>query len=92
MKYVWVILLCVTSGKMSAQPFKRDSINLANAKTVPVNLNAPAPNYYSKNIGIFCKYELLMDKELKVPVRFRLGSMDYCNYLEQKPNYKYYSK
>jgi len=44
-------------------------------------------NLYTKNLGFFCRQELLMDKK-NIPVRFRLGSMDYCNYLEQKPGYK----
>ena len=40
-------------------------------------------NFYTLHFGFFCRQELKM-QEAHVPVTFRLGSMDYCNYLEQK--------
>lgn len=43
-------------------------------------------SYYSTNLGFFCKKELQLDKVVAVPLRFRLGSLAYVNYLEQKPN------
>lgn len=60
--------------------FKKAAIRLVN--TLPAN-------FYSKHTGFFCRYEMMMDKQVKLPVRFRLGSAEYCNYLEQKPAYKY---
>ncbi len=48
----------------------------------------PIPqDYYTKGFGFFCKQELKM-QEAHVPLAFRLGSMDYCNWLEQKPGYR----
>lgn len=51
-------------------------------KTMPIRLIPN--NYYSKNIGFFCKEELKLEKTIKIPLRFRLGSLDYCNQLEGK--------
>lgn len=43
-----------------------------------------APDYYSRHLGFFCKQEIKMDKAFKIPFRFRLGSMEQCNWLEGK--------
>jgi hypothetical protein len=43
-------------------------------------------HYFDNQLGFFCKKELQLDKITTVPVRFRLGSLEYVNYMEQKPN------
>jgi len=42
------------------------------------------PDFYTCNIGFFCKKELLIEKTTKIPLRFRLGSLQQCNYYEGK--------
>ena len=47
--------------------------------------------YYLKNFlvlneGILCIMEYKFQRATAIPLRFRLGSLDYTNYLEQKPN------
>jgi hypothetical protein len=41
-------------------------------------------DYFVRDFGFFCRKELQFEKETKLPLRFRLGSLEYCNYLEAK--------
>jgi hypothetical protein len=45
-----------------------------------------SPSYYNNHLGFFCQKELQLQKITIVPIRFRLGSLDYVNWMEQKPN------
>ena len=57
-------------------------------KKLTVDLSKPkpflSPDFYSKQLGFFCKQEIKMDKITKVPFRFRLGSVEQCDWLEGK--------
>ena len=52
--------------------------------TATENRNILPQNYYITSLGFFCKKEWLLEKSTKMPVRFRLGSLSYCNKLEGK--------
>ena len=49
-------------------------------------------NFYNQHLGFFCRKEDLIQKKIKLPVYFRLGSKAYVDYLEQKPNATFFSK
>ncbi len=58
------------------------SVFLSKPRSMPVI----SADHYTQNFGFFCKKELQFEKASKIPLRFRLGSLPYNDYLEQKPN------
>ena len=52
----------------------------------PASCSVIAGDYHTQGFGFFCKKELQFEKATKIPLRFRLGSLQYNNYLEGKPN------
>ena len=52
---------------------------------VPIKPLAPIQaNYYAANLGFFCKQEIKFEKITKIPFRFRLGSVEQCDWMEGK--------
>lgn len=43
-------------------------------------------DFCSTTLPFFCRKEVQIEKFTKIPFRFRLGSLDYCNKLEGKSN------
>ena len=39
---------------------------------------------YIRDFGFFCKQEYQFEKKAHIPLKFRLGSLAYCNFLEGK--------
>ena len=61
--------------------FKTDSNFAAYPK--PFSINS---NYNTLGWGFFCKKEWQLEKAVKIPFKFRLGSVEICDRMEGKKN------
>ena len=52
------------------------------------------PSFYCNNLSFFCRQEIKIAKVTKLPfpILFRVGSVQYVDYFEQKPNANYFNK
>jgi hypothetical protein len=87
-----VVFLLMFCGKILGQVKTGFPVTGISLRAIPVikkdsaRIKVISPGFYSGQIGFFCKKELLLDKLTSVPLRFRLGSLEYVNWLEQKTN------
>ena len=89
--YFVVVLLLIFSEASFSQGTSDSlpttiSIRPVYAGTGSIHINMVQPDFYSSHLSFFCKKELQIEKSTSIPLRFRLGSLDYVNYLERKPN------
>ena len=94
------LLFCTVIGGTSAfsqliSPlFKGNILIKKNTYSAPkVNNNVSptmlvSPKFYSSNLAFFCRQEIKFEKTTKIPLKFRLGSMQQVDYLEGKNNFR----
>ncbi len=58
-----------------------------NTKTTSITRAMTLPqNFYNQHLGFFCKKESQLQKSTSLNLFVRLGSKNYVDYLERKPN------
>ena len=63
---------------------ERLSLNSHISKEFILNPVSIEKGFYCNNLGFFCKKEIQLEKITSVSLRFRLGSLEYVNWLEGK--------
>jgi len=82
LRHLNIILItsCLLSIKIGA-PLKDTSQLKPNYYSLSADLKV-ASNYYSTKTGFFCNTERALEKQTKLPVKFRLGSVEQTQKLE----------
>ena len=87
---IFVALGAFLTANAQLTPSERHSVDTITLLRPAFRLSSvtklfPVPaNYSAKNLGFFCKQEIKMDKKTFIPIRFRLGTLEYCNKMEGK--------
>lgn len=80
-KYTPIYSCFINSDEYIKNRLFRSKDYLSKGKVTPLSAD-----YYTKLWGFFCRKEWEVEKLLLVPVRVRLGSLEFTNWMERKPN------
>jgi hypothetical protein len=73
-------LSAASQSRIDSSSIKRKTLN---DSIIYVAFHLPS-NFYSLNLGFFCRKDLQVQNAIKVPLHFRLGSVADCDALEGK--------
>jgi hypothetical protein len=80
---IFFIAAMLNSAKAASQLNLRRLTDTTGKKII---FNPLPQNFYKEHPGYFCKKELQLQKTISLPLFIRLGSKEYVDYLERKPN------
>jgi hypothetical protein len=78
----WLLFL-LNSGKAAAQLRLRP---ISDSGYINFSIKVLPQNFYSQHLSFVCKKEVQLQKLTSLPIYIRVGSKDYVDYLEKKPN------
>ncbi len=88
-----VVIACDTAFSQATSSLFKKNILIKRVSDSTVKKNnyvSPSmlvsPTFYSCNLAFFCRQELKFEKATKIPLKFRLGSVQQVDYLEGKNN------
>ncbi len=84
MKYLLlaIILICFGTAANAQQLIRISQQSLDSLRMQPLRL--VSENYYSTKLGFMCKKEIQLEKSTKIPLKLRLGSVEYVDKMEGK--------
>jgi hypothetical protein len=78
------------TARSSEKILPKNDISYLSARSNTLdNLSSPASlgvGFNVKRLPFFCREEFQSEKITGIPLRFRVGSLQECDWLEQKPN------
>ena len=77
------IFILLNFGKAAAQ-LRLQPLPNSGVKDIAIKLLPQ--NFYNSNLSFLCTKEIQLQKLISLPLFIRLGSKDYVDYLEKKPN------
>jgi hypothetical protein len=83
MLLLFSLLLLLNSGKAAAQLRLQPLIDSGSGT---ISLRVLPQNFYNQQLSFVCKKEVQLQKLTSLPIYIRVGSKDYVDYLEKKPN------
>ncbi len=83
MVFIFVMSMLLISLKSASQLSLKQVPDSVKEK---MSLKILPQNFYTKSIGYFCKKEVQLQKLTTLPLFIRLGSKEFVDYLERKPN------
>ena len=87
---IFLIFPCISQAQTAKKEITVPQDNILKGKPTAhftgniYKLEVIPQNFYTQHFGFMCRKELSFEKATKIPFRFRLGSLQQCNYYEGK--------